>query len=64
MNESQDLPPAFVSDPERGRGRTLEESLNDAIKKKGAGHGDVFEVTIYVSVSNPKVGEYITELRP
>lgn len=64
MNPDEGLPKPFASDPDRGRGKTLEESLNDAIRKKGAAHGDVFEVTLYVTVSNPKVGEYIVELRP
>jgi hypothetical protein len=55
-------PAPFASDENTGRGTTLEKAINDAIKKRGAGHGEVFEVKLFVSVSNPHVGEYIVYL--
>ena len=55
-------PEPFVHDPERGRGPTLEKALHDAIKKKRGEHGHVFHVQLFVTVSNPHVGEYIVEL--
>jgi hypothetical protein len=55
-------PEPFASDPDTGRGTTLEKAINTAIAKKGAGHGEVFEVKVFVSVSNPHVGEYIVYL--
>jgi hypothetical protein len=63
LNEGNggEKPPAFTAD-DRGRGPTLDKAINDAVRKKHGQHGDVFEVKIYVSVSNPHVGEYIAEL--
>ena len=54
-------PQPFASD-DLGRGRTLDEAINDAIKKQSRSHGEVFEVRIFVTVSNPHVGEYIVDL--
>jgi hypothetical protein len=54
-------PEPFAPD-DRGRGTTLEKAINNAIAKKGGKHGDVYEVRLYVSVSNPHIGEYIVEL--
>ena len=62
MSYPEGKPEPFVSDPNSGRGTTLEKAINDAIHKKGAGHGEVFEVKVFVSVSNPHVGEYIVYL--
>lgn len=61
MTFEGERPQAFVSD-DRGRGTTLEKAINNAIAKKRAGHGDVFAVQLFVSVSNPHIGEYIVEL--
>ena len=59
---TQGKPPAFASD-DLGRGTTLEKAINNAIaKKEGSEHGKVYQVTLYVSVSNPHVGEYIVDL--
>jgi hypothetical protein len=62
----QEKPPAFGPSqndpPNRGRGPTLQKALDNAIERMGAHHGDVFEVTFFVSVSNPHVGEYIADL--
>jgi hypothetical protein len=58
---SEGKPEPFVSD-EHGRGTTLEKAINNAIQKRGAGHGEVFEVKVFVSVSNPHIGEYIVAL--
>jgi len=54
-------PEPFASD-NLGRGTTLEKAINNAIAKKGGKHGDVYAVTLYVSVSNPHIGEYIVDL--
>ena len=54
-------PEPFAPD-DRGRGTTLEKAINNAIAKKDGKHGDVFEVKLFVSVSNPHIGEYIVEL--
>jgi hypothetical protein len=54
-------PEPFASD-EYGRGLTLEDAINDGIKKQTRGHGDVLHVELFVSVSNPHVGEYIVRL--
>jgi hypothetical protein len=55
-------PDPFVHDAERGRGPTLKDAINDAIEKKGGQHGQVFHIELFVTVSNPHVGEYIVEL--
>lgn len=62
MAYQEGKPEPFVSDENTGRGTTLEKAINDAIRKKRAGHGEVFEVKLFVSVSNPHVGEYIVYL--
>ena len=54
-------PEPFAPD-EHGRGTTLEKAINNAIAKKGGTHGDVYEVTLFISVSNPHIGEYIVHL--
>jgi hypothetical protein len=54
-------PQPFTAD-NLGRGTTLEKAINNAIAKKGGSHGDVYEVKLYVSVSNPHIGEYIVDL--
>lgn len=54
-------PAPFASDS-LGRGTTLEKAINNAIAKREGKHGDVYEVKLYVSVSNPHIGEYIVDL--
>ncbi len=60
--EYEGKPEPFQPDPDHGRGKTLEEAINNALHKRGATHGEVFEVKFYISVSNPHVGEYIAYL--
>jgi hypothetical protein len=60
--ENEGKPQPFQHDPDHGRGKDLEEAINNALEKRGATHGEVFEVKFYVSVSNPHVGEYIAFL--
>jgi hypothetical protein len=62
MSNGEGRPEPFAPDSEHGRGRTLDAAINDAIKKKGASHGEVFEVKFFITVSNPHVGEYIVDL--
>ena len=54
-------PKPYASD-HRGRGTTLERAIDDGIRKKGSKHGDVLHVDLWVTVSNPHVGEYIVDL--
>jgi hypothetical protein len=62
MNDFEgERPDPFVSD-DHGRGPTLDKALHDAIRKKEGTHGQVFHVDIFISVSNPHVGEYICRL--